>query len=122
MGILGPYRTGPSPWKFFPSRKAKRGRWQLHVEQIGFLQDKLHKDKEAQKSTALALRKQGKTQAEVAALVGVSRRTVDEWETGDGSNVKNDKAYSHVNGIMERIFGKVGHSPASLFQQFRVAG
>ena len=39
----------------------------------------------------MALRSQGKTQAEAAAVVRVSRRTVDEWE--NESDVKNDNPF-----------------------------
>lgn len=39
---------------------------------------------------AIQLRQQGKSQAEVAAIVGVHPRTVDAWE--DTSNFKNEKA------------------------------
>jgi len=41
---------------------------------------------------AAELRAEGKTQAEAAAALGVSRRTVDEWEAPSGSNVKPDNA------------------------------
>lgn len=41
--------------------------------------------------TALKLRGEGKTQAKAAALVGVARRTVDEWESNT-SNVNYDNA------------------------------
>jgi len=42
------------------------------------------------KATALALRQQGKSQKEVAAIVGVHRRTIDEWESNPSTNVKID--------------------------------
>jgi hypothetical protein len=42
-----------------------------------------------QKLIAAGLREQGKTQAEVAYMLGVSRRTVDEWEGGHTVNYDN---------------------------------
>ena len=55
-------------------------RRQMSAEQIRELQETLRKDKEKQRKVALELRKQGRTQEEVAAIIGVTRQTIDNWE------------------------------------------
>ena len=61
------------------------GRRSMSPEQVAELHERLRADREVQRSTALALRASGQTQAQVGALVGVDQRTVGRWET-DGSN------------------------------------
>lgn len=67
----------------------------LSNEQLKGVHEKLRRDKELRKETALALRKEGQTQEEVAALVGVDRSTVSVWET-DTSDVKNHDACDDI--------------------------
>lgn len=62
-------------------------RRQLTPDQVVEVQKALKANKEAQKATAEALRKAGKTQEETAAVLGVARQTVDKWE--DTTNAKN---------------------------------
>jgi DNA-binding XRE family transcriptional regulator len=63
----------------------------LSEQQKQILED-LHHDRERTKRLASALRHSGMTQEQVALELGVSRRSIDEWEEGDISNVKIDKA------------------------------
>jgi len=77
---------------------------------------------------AIELRKQGKTQAEVAAIVGVHPRTVDEWES-DISNFKNENAntpdlrYKIPKGAQEEIYKryKSGESQKKLAVEFKIS-
>ena len=80
-------------------------RRQLSPEQIREIQEKLRKDKERIKAIALELRKQKKSQKEVAGLVGVHRSTISKWEkdTNDTSNVKIHNACSEDNNLDLRI-------------------
>lgn len=55
-------------------------RRQMSPEQINDLQSKLKKEKERQKKVALELRHAGKSQEEVAAILGVSQQTLSDWE------------------------------------------
>lgn len=55
-------------------------RRQLSSEQIIYLHEQLRTRRELRKETALELRKQGKTQAEAATAVGVTRGAVEKWE------------------------------------------
>lgn len=64
----------------------------LSAERMKELQKNLIKNKEVQKLTALTLRSKGKTQEEVAAVVGVARNTLSLWENENRSNVKTDIA------------------------------
>jgi site-specific DNA-methyltransferase (adenine-specific) len=58
-------------------------RRQMTPEQIRELQNNLKKDREMQKKVALELRKKGKTLEEAAAIVGVTHKTVANWEKGE---------------------------------------
>ncbi len=62
----------------------------LSAEQIREIHRQLRKDRELRREVAMKLRQQGKTQAEVASIVGVARKTIDTWE--DINNGKNAKA------------------------------
>ena len=68
------------------------GRRSMSPEQVSELHERLRADRDAQRSTALALRATGQTQAQVGALVGVDRATVRRWE-----QVGNNAAMSHVS-------------------------
>lgn len=57
-------------------------RRQMSPEQIKELQKNLKKDREIQKKVALALRKKGKSQEKVAAIVGVDQSIISDWEKG----------------------------------------
>jgi N6-adenosine-specific RNA methylase IME4/DNA-binding XRE family transcriptional regulator len=63
-------------------------RRQLSSEQLEHVREQLSKKREVRKETALELRKEGKTQKEAAAAVGVAKQTVAEWER-KGSKSKN---------------------------------
>lgn len=58
-------------------------RRQLSFEQIKVLREK-------QKEIAFELRKKGKTQEEVAEIVGVPQNTISVWENNDATNIKTD--------------------------------
>lgn len=79
-------------------------RRQMTEVQIGEIQKALKKNKKAQKETAASLRKQGYTQEEAAAVVGVAPRTVDSWE--DATNFKNEDSC-----IQETIFSDEDTKP-----------
>lgn len=69
----------------------------LTPDQLREVQERLRKDKDLQKETARELRAQGKTQEETAATIGVSRQTVDLWESSNNekepaSNANNSNA------------------------------
>jgi DNA-binding XRE family transcriptional regulator len=55
----------------------------MSPEQILELQRRLKKDREIQKKVGLKLRKEGKTQEEVASIVGVTQKTISNWEKGE---------------------------------------
>ena len=57
-------------------------RRQLAPEQLSEVHAQLRRDRTQRRRVALGLRKEGKTQAETAALVGVDRTTVAKWESG----------------------------------------
>jgi len=57
-------------------------RRQMSPEQIKELQKRLKKDMETPRKVALALRKKGKSQEEVAAMLGVDQSTISDWEKG----------------------------------------
>jgi transcriptional regulator with XRE-family HTH domain len=71
-------------------------RRQLSEEQKYEIHKRLRKDKEVQRQTALELRKQGKTQEEAAALVGVSQPTIARWEAGENGSI------IHLNNVSAR--------------------
>jgi site-specific DNA-methyltransferase (adenine-specific) len=62
-------------------------RRQMTPEQIRELQNKLKKDREMQKKVALELRSKGKTQEEVAAIIGVTQQTISNWENGEDMTI-----------------------------------
>jgi transcriptional regulator with XRE-family HTH domain len=100
----------------------------LSFEQIREIHERLRHNKELRKQVAIELRKQGKTQAEVAAIVGVHPRTVDEWES-DISNFKNENAntpdlrYKIPKGAQEEIYKryKSGESQKKLAVEFKIS-
>jgi DNA-binding XRE family transcriptional regulator len=60
----------------------------MSPEQILELQRRLKKDREIQKKVALELRKKGKTQEEVANIVGVTPKTIYHWEKGEDASFR----------------------------------
>lgn len=102
-------------------------RRQLSGEQIAHIHEQLRTKRDLRKATALELRKQGHTQAQAAAKVGVSQRAVAEWEE-NFSNSKSAKAKpdyritipreKHVE-IVERR--KAGESVDRLASDFKVS-
>jgi len=64
-------------------------RRQMSPEQIRELQKRLRRDREQQKKVALALRQAGKSQEEAATAVGVTDRTIRNWEKGEGISIGN---------------------------------
>jgi DNA-binding XRE family transcriptional regulator len=68
-----------------------RHRRHLTPEQQKQIFTDLHADRERTQRLALALRRSGRTQEQVAAELGVSYRTVDEWEEGVISFEKTNK-------------------------------
>ena len=54
------------------------------------------------RDVAAELRGQGKTQAAVAAMVGVSQQAVDQWEAGHNSEGRNMSTDCRVKGSIER--------------------
>lgn len=57
-------------------------RRQMSPEQIKDLQERLKQEKERQKKVALELRHAGKSQVEVAAILGVDQSTISDWQQG----------------------------------------
>lgn len=66
-------------------------RRQLSPEQINEVRKRLAADKEKQKQAAMAMRRSGKTQAQVAAELGVDQATISRWE--DGKDISDMQAH-----------------------------
>ena len=102
-------------------------RRQLSPEQIREIQRSIARDKELRRKLALELRKQKKTQAEVAAIVGVSRETIDKWEKGSNGNFTNtsppDLRYTVSKQDYEKIYElyKDGKSQAEIAANFKIS-
>jgi len=62
----------------------------LNIERRQLSPEQLRELREKQKNLALKLRKQGKTQEEVAKIVGVPRQTISYWERNiNNANIGN---------------------------------
>ena len=77
---------------------------------------------------AIELRKQGRTQEEVAAIVGVAQQTVSEWEksisdTEIGKANTSDLRYKIPKGAQEEIYKryKSGESQKKLAVEFKIS-
>jgi len=99
-------------------------RRQLSFEQIKDI-------RERQKRIALELRNQGKTQEEVAKIVGVTHQTVDQWENNNVSNASTCNAYNVAldcrlklpKGAQETIIEryKKGETQEQIAANFKIA-
>lgn len=58
-------------------------RRQMTAEQIREVRERLAAEKDLQRRTAMEMRRQGETQEQTAAKLGVSQKTIDNWEDSE---------------------------------------
>lgn len=107
-------------------------RRQMSPEQIADARQKLRKDPVARHEYVVAKKAEGKTQAEIADALGVSRRTVGNWERGDFSDGNSaianepsaspDLRVSIPKAVHETIYQRVqdGEAQAQIAADFKV--
>lgn len=101
-------------------------RRQMSSEQIRDLQRSIADDAEKKKKLALGLRAAGQTQAEAAAVVGVGRKTIDDWESGNNGETANasipDQRVSVPKSERPRIMERVqaGESRRQVAADYKV--